>query len=80
MIRYMDGLAFKVHSPSCYELLSVRDDVGDEGQVFIRYEDAGIGAPRPYWFIHYISPVTNVRRAFKTRDAAVSMISDRRSV
>ncbi len=77
--RILDGLTFRVHSPSCYELLSVREDI-EGGKVLITYEPGDNGAPRPYWYIHYRSPGVNLSRAFRTRDAAVAMIADRRGM
>ncbi len=70
MIRTLQDLTFRVHSPSCYELISVRHDVEDDAQVFVLFA-AGT------WAIHYRSAHTNVCRPFKTRDAAIALIRDR---
>ena len=79
MTRDMQGLTFKVHSPALYELLSVRQDVEDDARVFVRYTIPQ-GSQRPYWLIHYQSEVANVSRVFKSRDAAIALIADRRGL
>ena len=66
----IDGLVFRAHSPSCYQLLSVRDDVGDGAEVYVRYDGRR-------WGIHYYADRVNIFRPFPTRDAAIALIAAR---
>ena len=68
----IDGLLFRALSPSCYQLLSVRDDVGAGARVFVRYDGKR-------WGIHYYAACTNIWRPFPSREAAIRMIADRRA-
>ena len=70
MILHFQDLAFKVHSPSLYELASVRDDVGSEAKVYVEYTGRT-------WLIHYRSPTADISRPFKSRDAAIELIRNR---
>jgi hypothetical protein len=72
MIIQLDGLDFKVHSPSDLELISVRQDVDDpSARVWIRYN----GFRK--WYIDYRSKTVNLQRVFNSRDAAVALIASR---
>ena len=67
----LSGLTFRAHSPSHFELLSVNDDVGAGATVAIRFNGMA-------WLIDYSAPGTHIERIFKSRDAAVQLIADRR--
>lgn len=73
MILNLAGLDFKAHSPSNFQLLSVRDDVGNSDTVHIRYLN-------PKWVIEYrqLNGHT-VTRIFPSRDAAIDLIASRAS-
>lgn len=70
MIRSINGLTFKVHSPSYWELVNTRDDVDDPATVSICF----IGHA---WVIDYQSTRHSVQRPFPTRAAAIGMIASR---
>lgn len=73
MILSLAGLDFKAHSPSNFQLVSVRDDVGTGDTVHIRFLD-------PKWVIEYRqSNGHTVTRIFPSRDAAVELIASQRS-
>jgi hypothetical protein len=69
--RTIEGLDFAIHSPSCYELMSIRNDVGSKDRVFVEF-DGGV------WNIAYHAADGHVvSRAFAGRDYAIRMIADR---
>ena len=68
----IDDLVFAAHSPSCYELLSVRDDVGADARVYVRFDGKS-------WGIHYHAASTNIWRPFASREAAIAMLAQRRA-
>lgn len=70
MIRTIDGLTFKVHSPSLLELVSVRDDIDDPATVSVCF----VGHA---WVIDYQSSRHSVQRLFPSREAAIGMIASR---
>lgn len=71
MILHLNGLAFKAHSPSDLELISVRDDIDDPtASVRVKFNGAR-------WMIDYRSRRSNVQRVFPSRDAAIQLIADR---
>jgi len=74
MILNLSGLSFKAHSPSSFQLLSIRGDmkISDAGaQVFVRFTGER-------WAIDYCAPDGHVvSRGFSSRDAAVNLIADR---
>lgn len=71
MILHLNGLAFKAHSPSDLELVSVRDDIDDPtASVRVRFNGCK-------WWIEYRSRNSNVNRMFSSRDAAIQLIADR---
>lgn len=73
MILHLNGLAFKAHSPSDLELVSVRDDIDDPtASVRVRFNGAR-------WYIDYRSRTSNVQRIFNSRDAAIELIASRAS-
>ena len=68
----LQGLTFHVHSPSCLELLSVRDDIGNGARVLVRFNGFK-------WWIEYCIPAhAPIKRCFDRRDDAISLIADRR--
>lgn len=69
----IEGLSFRVHSPSNFELLSVRDDIVDpDACVRVCFDGET-------WMVDYRSSMTHLQRPFKSRDAAIALIVDRRS-
>lgn len=71
MILHINGLAFKAHSPSDLELISVRDDIDDPtASVRVRFNGYK-------WWIEYRSRNSNVNRMFSSRDVAIQLIADR---
>ncbi len=66
----LEGLTFRVHSPSAFELLSVRDDVSSDAEVYVRYDGKR-------WGIHYLAATANIWRPFASREAAIAMIASR---
>jgi hypothetical protein len=73
MTRTIDGLTFHIHSPSLLELLNVKRDVEADARVFVSF----VGV----WTILYEDLATGhtVTRAFKSRDEAIKLLSDRRA-
>lgn len=69
--RIIQGLSFKVHSPSLYEL-QARDDGSDISLVTVVY------LPHA-WYVDILMKRghTHHRGPFKTRDAAISLIAGR---
>lgn len=75
MIRTIGGLEYRVHSPSTYELLSVKNDAGAGDRVFVFLNAFG------RWCIKYShGDGGDVIRPFASRDAAFQMIADRRTM
>lgn len=73
MILNLAGLAFKAHSPSNLQLVSLRDDVGTSDTVHVRFLN-------PKWVIEYRQPNGHtVTRIFPSRDAAIDLIASRAS-
>jgi hypothetical protein len=73
MITHLQGLDFRVHSPSCFELLSVRRDVDPTARVVIAYNGFK-------WWLHYErARVPVASRMFPSRDAAIALIAERAS-
>lgn len=71
MILNLSGLAFKAHSPSDLQFMSLRDDVGTGGTVHVRFLN-------PKWVIEYRQPNGHtVTRIFPSRDAAIDLIVSR---
>ena len=71
VITTINGLDFKVISPSCFKLVNVRDDIGDPSAfVVIAYNGFK-------WWLHYESSRTKVHRMFPSRDAAIALIASR---
>lgn len=71
MIVQLAGLSFHTVSPSRFELLSVRDDVGTGDKVSIEFTGDG-------WAIVYQQPNRlPIWRRFESRDAAASLIASR---
>lgn len=74
MIATLHGLAFKVISPSAFLLKSVRDDIDDPtARVVVAFNG-------DKWWIHYKSKYYDVARPFRSRDAAMRLLADRRQV
>ena len=72
MIIEIQGLAFRAHSPSHLELVSVREDVDDPtASVHIKYNGFN------KWYIDYRSRQVNLTRVFNSRDAAIEIIAAR---
>ena len=69
--RTIEGLDFAIHSPSCYELVSIRRDVDRNDRVFVVFDGS-------VWNIAYHAENREpVHRAFAGRDYAIRMIADR---
>jgi hypothetical protein len=80
MILTLAGLAFKAHSPSDLQLISLRDDVGTGDTVHVRFNlPSPSGSPGPgKWVIEYRQPNGHsVTRVFPSRDAAINLIAER---
>jgi hypothetical protein len=70
--RTIEGLEFAIWSPSCYELMSVNNDIGRKDRVFVAFDGST-------WNICYHAEDGHVvQRAFAGRDYAIRMIADRR--
>ncbi len=69
MIRAIDNLLWRIHSPSSFELLSTMDDVDDpDVRVFVRFDGYE-------WLLQYWSPKgVNVGVPFATRDEAIQQV------
>lgn len=73
MIRTSHGLAFRVHSPSLYELVT-HDDVGDPRA---RVTLAFMGTA--WQLCYHAGNGHKVFRVFRSRDAAICLIANRRA-
>lgn len=73
MIRQMQGLDFKVHSPSLFELMSLNPDTGPDAVVIVTF----LGDK---WFIAASVDQRNWNRPFATRDAAIALLASRAQV
>ena len=72
MLIELQGLTFRAHSPSDFELVSVRQDADDpSARVWLRYN----GFQK--WYIDYRSGRVNLTRVFNSRDAAVELLAER---
>ena len=73
--RTWAGLRFQVHSPSQYELLSIRDDIGQGDRVFVMFTSHGWG------ILYHVTTQSgsshNIFRPFASREAAIAMIASR---
>ncbi len=69
MIRAIDNLLWRIHSPSSFELLSIQGDIDDpDVRVFVRFDGGG-------WLLQYWSPKgVNVGVPFASRDDAVRQV------
>jgi hypothetical protein len=67
-VMTIDGLAFRVASPSCYELIHSWPDV----LIFLMFNGVS-------WAIRYSDASHGVTRYFKTRDEAIALLVDRRA-
>ncbi len=69
MIRSLNGLLWRIHSPSSLELLSLQHDVDDPGaRVFVRFDGEE-------WLLQYWSPRgINTSVAFAGRDEAMQQV------
>ncbi len=69
MIRSLNGLTWRIHSPSSFELLSTMDDVDDpDVRVFVRFDGYD-------WLLQYWSPKgVNAGVPFATRNEAIQQV------
>ena len=68
MLIELQGLTFRAHSPSDFELVSVRQDVDDPTAAVRLFQK---------WYIDYRSARVNLTRVFNSRDAAVELLAER---
>lgn len=67
----LSGLTFRAVSPSHFELLSVRDDIGSGAKVYVRFNGE-------HWVTECVMPNGHaVSKAFRSREAAVDIITGR---
>lgn len=71
MTRTIDGIHFRVDSPSCWEMVHSWPDV----RIFVIYRGA-YGASS--WSIRYSDAIHGCTRYFASREEAISLLADRR--